>query len=100
MMWFTESQLNAGRIGRLTTGGQLTEYPVPGSTALWQLAAGPDGNIWFTDVGVSSIGRITTEGVVSKYPLPSSNAGGVGSSIIGGPDGAMWFYGEQGSIGR
>ena len=32
------------------------------------IAAGPDGNLWFTESDASRIGRITPSGVVSEFP--------------------------------
>src|SRR5262245_34909461 len=52
------------------------------------IAAGPDGNLWFTEIGVSRIGRITPAGVVTEFPLA---AGREPQGITKGPDGKMWF---------
>ena len=38
------------------------------------IAAGPDGNLWFTELGLSRIGRITPSGAVSEYPHPARPA--------------------------
>ena len=49
-LWFTESA-GPGRIGRITTGGDVTEYTeglTPGR-APWMITPGPDGNMWFTE---------------------------------------------------
>jgi virginiamycin B lyase len=54
-LWF--ANLAAQTIGRITPRGKITEYPIPGHVP-WFLAAGPDGNVWFTTH--NSIGRITT----------------------------------------
>jgi virginiamycin B lyase len=43
---------------------------------------GPDGNVWFTSVGV---GRITPTGKIAEF-----GAEGVGD-IVSGPDGNVWF---------
>jgi streptogramin lyase len=95
-MWFTET--NGIKIGRITTAGVLTEYPVPGdSTRLGGIAAGPDGALWFADPGEESIGRITTAGVFTIYPALSAN--GSPNGIAAGPDGALWFTSGT-AIGR
>ena len=67
-LWFTEHDAN--QIGRITTAGVITEFPIPtaGSTP-FAIAAGPDGNLWFTDTGNDQIGRITTEPTVQTPPL-------------------------------
>ena len=49
-LWFTEQVAN--KIGRITTAGAITEFPIPTpfSGLYGGLAAGPDGNLWFTEV--------------------------------------------------
>jgi len=58
-----------------------------GLTAPQAIAAGPDGNLWFTTAN-DAIGRITTGGAVSLFRGP-----GVSRSlgIAAGADGNMWF---------
>jgi virginiamycin B lyase len=67
----------------------LTEFPVMSSGNLLDIAAGPDGNLWFTDAGSNEIGRITTAGAITKFPVPTASSGVHG--IIAGPDGNLWF---------
>jgi sugar lactone lactonase YvrE len=65
------------------------------------IAAGPDGNLWWTDTA-GFVGRITPTGVITKFaagitdPLNSQPFG-----ITAGPDGNVWFT-ESGTdrIGR
>lgn len=67
------------------------------------IAAGPDGNMWFTERGHSvppsgKIARITLSGEITEFPLSD---GSQPWWITAGPDGAMWFteyYGQK--IGR
>jgi streptogramin lyase len=49
-LWFTESGLD--KIGRITTGGTVTEYssPVTG-LGLRGIAVAPDGSLWFAESG-------------------------------------------------
>ena len=49
-LWFTESA-SPGRIGRITTGGDVTEYTegLTADRAPWMITPGPDGNMWFTE---------------------------------------------------
>ena len=61
-LWFTEpGVLTEAKLGRITTGGVITEFATPtqnsGPTGI---APGPDGNIWFTEplVGQGQIGRV------------------------------------------
>ena len=70
--------------------GQATEFTVgltPNSGPN-RIAAGPDGNLWFTQ-NIGRIGRITPTGVISEFTIPSPNSGPVG--ITAGPDGNVWF---------
>ena len=102
-MWFTNSghfvsnQPKAdASIGRITTSGQITEFPLPlgpdslsGERTPVDITAGSDGALWFTLANsAEGIGRITTSGQISFYPLPSQDNTG---SIVVGPDGALWF---------
>ena len=77
-----------GRIGRLTTGGQVTEFPVNGLRATG-IAAGPDGALWAPAGSV--VARITPQGAVSLHPLPTAESHGI---AVGG-DGALWIAGGQ-----
>ncbi|MFH1149575.1 MAG: hypothetical protein V1748_03785 [Actinomycetota bacterium] len=54
-----------------------------------RIAAGPDGNLWFTEWDGNKVGRITPQGVVTEFPLPTPNSQPWG--ICAGPDGNMWF---------
>jgi virginiamycin B lyase len=84
-LWFTESAAN--NIGRITTAGAITEYPIPTpNSAASSIATGPDGALWFTEGGANQIGRITTAGAITEY----AGAGGP-AGIAAGPDGALWF---------
>src|SRR5207248_8245142 len=57
-----------------------------------QIAAGPDGNLWFTEEyagGVpTQIGRISPFGSTSYFTVPSGSSEG---GITAGPDGNLWF---------
>jgi streptogramin lyase len=54
------------------------------------IAAGPDGNLWFTDSGASKIGMINpTTGAITDYPLPSAPNQSEGIAV--GSDGNLWF---------
>src|SRR5262249_23925963 len=64
-LWFTENL--AGKIGRITPAGVITEFNLtPGSQPV-QITAGPDGNLWFTENVPSRIGRITPAGVITEF---------------------------------
>ncbi len=120
-MWFGEG--NAAKIGRITPDGTVTEFSA-GITAgahIYNLTAGPDGNIWFSEEDTNKIGRITTAGVVTEFSQgitgnnhlhsiktkphvnrakngshastvrPNTQFDSSLSGITTGPDGNLWF---------
>ncbi len=63
------------------------------------IAAGPDGDMWFTELAAGKVGRITPSGRVREFAVPTAGAGPYG--IAAGPDGNMWFTEwNAGKIGR
>src|SRR2546427_643902 len=58
-LWFTTtnhvvtpSNPLVGRIGKVSTNGVITEYVLPNPQSVaGDITAGPDGNLWFTEVG-------------------------------------------------
>lgn len=96
-LWFTEG----AKIGRITTAGSLTDYPIPpdSSGSILSITAGPDGALWYVETFNNTIARITTAGVVTEYAVPTSDTNPWG--IASGPDGALWFTEQYGTnIGR
>jgi virginiamycin B lyase len=105
-LWFLEA--NVGTIGRITTVGAITEFPLPpplngameshGYTG--GITAGPDGNLWFVHSGANAIGVISTSGtLLHTYPIPTANS--AAGFIVKGPDGNLWFTEQDGNnIGR
>ena len=112
-LWFTEESFN--RIGRITPQGVVTQFGgffqhpglppagLPPGSFPYQIAAGPDGKMWFsnrgTTVATQSIGRITTGGSVSGFLGGISASSGLGGIALG-PDGNLWFTEQVGRIGR
>jgi streptogramin lyase len=95
-LWFTEG--SAGKIGKITTEGTITEYPAGAGIAPNSLIAGPDGNMWFTSQTGAKIGKITTSGSVTTYPV---NTAGELRKIAVGPDDNLWFTkSESTSVGK
>jgi virginiamycin B lyase len=85
-IWFTEFYHDA--IGKITTNGTVTEYPVlAAGSKPFSIAAGPDGALWFTEAGALRVGRLTTDGAT----LNEWNVTCWGSNVTAGPDGNMWF---------
>jgi streptogramin lyase len=90
-----------------TTPTVSTAYTVPGGNMQpTGIVAGPDGNIWFTEVG-NFIERMTTTGTFTKFIVPSGHSSP--DSLTVGPDGNLWFseidpgcnaFGSEANIGR
>jgi virginiamycin B lyase len=89
-LWFTAG----AAIGRITTSGVLTSYPLPVRSARSPggITPGPDGALWFADDRY--VGRITVAGTITLYPVPSGGA----SWIAAGPGGGLWFTGGSDDI--
>lgn len=68
-----------------------------GPTPIW-IAAGPDRALWFTEPNRGRIGRIDTKGTITMYRSPMGVA--TTSSIVVGPDGAVWFSTRDVYLGR
>ncbi len=88
-LWFTTYDCKADRIGRITTTGKVTLYPLHTKcNEPTGITTGPDGNLWFTELQ-NRVGRITPEGKVDTFAAPSSNL--YPQNIITGPDGNLWI---------
>jgi virginiamycin B lyase len=107
-LWFTE-QAGLGGIGRITTGGAVTEYAAgltPGFSigdVPSHITAGPDGALWFTGEGGNGlIGRLDPAGASVTEYTTGLTAGMKPTGIALGPDGNLWFTerGSDGAIGR
>ena len=92
-LWYTTAD---GKLGRFTpsTGDAVESLISGGSHAAW-IAAGPDGNLWFSDTGSQQIGKMTTSGTSTVYTVKSSPG-----RIIDGKDGFLWYGGDDGLLGR
>jgi streptogramin lyase len=100
-LWFTQETtgtdtISSDHIGRITPDGSVTEFPVPAVGTIVPLdgaglhiAAGRDGNLWYTEIGVDKIARLSPSGDVTEFPIPTT--GGNPGSITAGPDGSLWF---------
>ncbi len=89
-LWFTEANArNGNKIGRITTGGSITEFSL--LTAAAQplfIVTGPDGNLWFTEENANQVGRITPTGTITEFPIGANKFPG---PITVGPDHRLWF---------
>src|SRR5262249_38205963 len=89
--------------------GSMAEFPDYQIWSIGGIAAGPDGNLWFTELftrdALPMIERITPSGESRRFRVPGARVGPGG--ITAGPDGNLWFIfpdrlvgGEEGLIGR
>jgi streptogramin lyase len=80
--------------------GSVSELPVPTNNAAPNaVAAGPEGDIWFTEGSADKIGRVTPAGQFAEYAIPTPASEPAGIAL--GPDGNMWFTeSKAGKIGR
>jgi virginiamycin B lyase len=87
-VWYTEPV--RGLIAAMTTSGQSTAYPLPGTNRTpYDITAGQDGNLWYTDTTANKIGRITPKGVITEYAIPTPAS--FPRAITAGADGNVWF---------
>ena len=91
-VWFTEAfnpfKPPAAAIGKITTAGAVTEYPLPNVSADPRGIVFYRGALWFTEYGAQKIGRMTLDGTLK------GEVGGITSfpyAICVGPDGNLWF---------
>ena len=106
-VWFTE--LVANKIGRITPSGNVTEFPIPSAhnqdlgggrihfgvfAGPEDIAAGADGNVWFTESVSNRIGRVSVSGHITEFQNPTSCPEGLGldclTGIASGPHGEVW----------
>ena len=95
-------------IGRITTAGAITVFPLPAGVSVGGMTEGRDGNVWFTEsitdpetsaITAPAVARITPEGRITRFavPIPKTNEGsdiGSPAAIAVGPDGHIWFTGD------
>lgn len=98
-LWITMQSGPPGKVARVDVQGsklKLTTFPLDDPYATpYRITNGPDGNLWFVDVGAAglqgAIGRITPAGVITMF----DNPGPINKSLIditAGPgDGKVWF---------
>jgi hypothetical protein len=81
----------------------ITEFNIHSGSVPGRIAAGPDGNLWFTDKGTTpAIGTIDPATHVISEFSSGLNAGSLPGGIGPGADGNMWFtdQGTTRAIGR
>jgi virginiamycin B lyase len=84
-------------IGRVTTAGTVTLFAIPSfsskSSTLYSVAAGADGNLWFTEGPGKNfvLGRMTSSGTVTQFPIESLDF----ENVANGPNGTLIVTGEN-----
>lgn len=75
-LWFSvvspTGSSSIGGIGRITTSGDYTFYPLSIGFAD-RIATGRNNDLWFTAGDAGVVGRITTSGQVTLYSVPGLN---------------------------
>ena len=71
--------------------GTITEFALSSTSSPFRIAAGPDGNLWFTDQGTRAIGRITTADNHRVQHRPERGNPERSSPDQVGADGNIWF---------
>jgi streptogramin lyase len=85
--------------------GTVTEYSngISPKAEPWGIAAGPDGNVWFTENGYETtpgaIARITPSGVVTQFTSGLPEFTGP-EGITDGSEGNLWFTDSTDAVGR
>lgn len=98
-IWFGE----ATTIARVnpTTPYAITKFSIPTLAGVTNdVAAGPDGHYWFTEIIGNKIGRISPEPPHEILEIALPPGATQPDSIVGGPDGHLWFTQWSGQIGR
>ncbi len=99
-MWFTErggrlmepAEPGPNQVAKITPAGDVTEYStgITAASRPWDIASGPDGNIWVTEASSSGRAvRVTSEGDGTAFPATAPSATAYG--ITTGPDGNLWY---------
>lgn len=88
-MWFVEQDAN--KVGRITTGGQITEFELPAdsdSTKTYDLDVAPDGTVWVIYDSGRRIRHLAADGSI----LGDGELGGspYGEEVRVAPDGTVW----------
>jgi virginiamycin B lyase len=81
-------------IGRMTTAGRTSAFPIAPGQQVNALIAGPDGRLWFADDRSAAVHRVTTKGAVSKLldvpGVPARDWEALGGLALGS-DGSAWL---------
>jgi len=99
LIWAALLVLPAGALAAPV--GTIRQFPTPSPNSRPEgIAAGPEGNMWFTERNEDKIGRIALSGSpIAEFPIPTPESEPTGIAL--GPDGNLWFTEAEGDkIGR
>jgi streptogramin lyase len=80
-------------ISEFQNGGLGSDFQSPR-----QIAAGPDGNLWFTPTGEAIATINPTTHAITGFILPDNN-NDFAEAVAAGPDGNVWFTQFDGRVG-
>ena len=73
---------------------QSSDFATPSFGKPYDIAAGPEGNLWFTDAYRSKIGEFNpVTHATSEYPIPAKES--EPEHLAVGPEGDIWFTGRE-----
>jgi streptogramin lyase len=91
------SHRTSGPALRAFTAGSTPGLPI--TAVPRDIAVGPNGTVWFTDINTPAIGEISPGLKVTEFKT-GLQIGAQPYAIVAGPDGNMWFSDETGAVGR
>jgi RHS repeat-associated protein len=87
-VWFTEYATN--KIGRISSGGLITEYPIPTSNSGPQrIKRSPNGALFFVENTANNIAELSNAGKITEMAVPTTGSGV--ADVAFGYDLAVWF---------
>ena len=96
-LWYTVANPHCDEIGRITTSGTSTMFPLPHQASVVifnDVTAGPDGNMWFAGTGIGNINPTTGNVTIIGYQHPAT-------SIAPSPcANDLWFTSGTSSVGK
>jgi sugar lactone lactonase YvrE len=92
-LWFTEP--DAGKVGRITPQGVVTEFSGRDAVSPDHITPGRDGRLWFADIYYGDVYTITTDGQVAPNPIPVPSSFDKGiEALVATPADTMWLAGR------
>ena len=89
-MWFPIRIAASDRPDHARRSGHQFSGGLP-NLSTGALAAGSDGNIWFTDYADNTIGRISPQGIITEFSTDVTTYGDYPYGLAIGADGNLWF---------